>query len=345
MYENCAVLFVDDEVNILSTLKRGLIEEEYTCYFASSGKEALQILEQKKIGVIVSDMRMPEMDGLKLLREVELLYPKMVKIILSGYTQLPQILTTINQVDIFKFITKPWKMEEEFKVAIHKALDYYILKEENEEIKVALKNKNLAYINILKNIEDIVASAKKSSDILGECGRQILSFNEQVLLSLSKKEFHELLLIQGKIFDLIISAVKVEDKDVTCESLLDEAVQNIESYLPITKIDMKQGFLQKIKINSKIAIAILVSCVIVFEEEFKKSGLYLVAAVNNLNNPTISMICPMDTSGIPLLNAKIKLLNTVITEIAEYNMMNFCLTPLKGNTIALLTMNTDKQEE
>ena len=69
----------------------------------------------------------------------------MVKIVLSGYTQLPQILATINQVDIFKFITKPWKMEEEFISVIHKALDFYRIREENEEIKIALKKKNQAY--------------------------------------------------------------------------------------------------------------------------------------------------------------------------------------------------------
>lgn len=62
------VLFVDDEVNVLNSLKRGLIGEEYDCEFVSSAKEALKILEKQDISVIVTDMRMPEMDGLTLLK-------------------------------------------------------------------------------------------------------------------------------------------------------------------------------------------------------------------------------------------------------------------------------------
>lgn len=56
------------------------------------------------------------------------------RIVLSGYTQLQQIFATINQVDIFKFITKPWKLEEEFKVVIEQALEYYTLVIESENL-------------------------------------------------------------------------------------------------------------------------------------------------------------------------------------------------------------------
>ena len=59
MYENYRVLFVDDEVNILNTLRRGLMDEDYYCLFANSAKEALECFEGNKIDVIVSDIRMP----------------------------------------------------------------------------------------------------------------------------------------------------------------------------------------------------------------------------------------------------------------------------------------------
>jgi DNA-binding NtrC family response regulator len=73
-----AVLFVDDEVNILNSLRRGLIDVDYKCFFASSGKEALEIMKENLISVIVTDMRMPEMDGLTLLKEVKEKYPMTV---------------------------------------------------------------------------------------------------------------------------------------------------------------------------------------------------------------------------------------------------------------------------
>ena len=120
-----SVLFVDDDINVLSSLRRGLIDEEYKSFFATGGQEALAIMEENEISVIVSDMRMPEMDGLKLLKTIKEKYPDTVKIVLTGYTQLQQVLATINQVDIFKFITKPWDMEEEFKIIIRQAVEYY----------------------------------------------------------------------------------------------------------------------------------------------------------------------------------------------------------------------------
>lgn len=346
MYENYSVLFVDDEINILSSLKRGLIDEGYTCFFASSGKEALKLLEKTKISVIVSDMRMPEMDGLKLLKEVEGKYPRIIKIILSGYTQLPQILVTINQVDIFKFITKPWKLEEEFKGVIHKALDYYMIQEENDEFKKALQNKNQAYTNILKNIDDTVAAAKRSCDILGVCGKQMITFNRQVS-NKAQEVFSYFLDLQEKVFELVTQAVKGDEKETSCEALLSEIIQCIETYSPISKTDIKPEYLQKIKMYYKIAVALLLSSTMILEDIYKQNGLYVVAAVNNANVPTISLICPKvytkeledNQDEMALLGLKIDFLNSVFTNVAKISKMDFYVTELNGNLIAVLTLN------
>ena len=119
------VLFVDDEERLLAALKRGLLDEPYQALFANSGREALQILEQQEVHVLVTDMRMPEMGGLDLLRIARTKYPRVVRMVLSGYTQVSTILTAINQGEVFRYITKPWKLEEEFKPAIREALAYY----------------------------------------------------------------------------------------------------------------------------------------------------------------------------------------------------------------------------
>jgi DNA-binding NtrC family response regulator len=123
--EERTVLFVDDEEKVLTSLKRGLLDEPYETLFASSGKEALEILKQNQVHVIVTDMRMPEMGGLELLKAVKKEYPHIVRMVLSGYTQVSTLLTAINQGEIFRFITKPWKLEEEFKPAVRKAVEYY----------------------------------------------------------------------------------------------------------------------------------------------------------------------------------------------------------------------------
>ena len=119
------ILFVDDEDKILKSLKRGLMDKPYNLLFANSGKEALQILEENEVHVIVTDMRMPEMTGLELLRIVKEMYPRVVRLVLSGYTQVTTLLTAINQGEIFRFITKPWKLEKEFKTVIDQAVEQY----------------------------------------------------------------------------------------------------------------------------------------------------------------------------------------------------------------------------
>ena len=123
--EKRTVLFVDDEEKVLRSLKRGLLDEPYKTLFASSGKEALEILQRNQVHVIVTDMRMPEMSGLELLRAVKEEYPNVIRMVLSGYTQVSTLLTAINQGEIFRFITKPWKLEEEFKPAVREAVEYY----------------------------------------------------------------------------------------------------------------------------------------------------------------------------------------------------------------------------
>ena len=123
--ENGIVLFVDDEKQILRSLKRGLVNEPYKTLFANSGKEALEILEKEEVHVLVTDMRMPEMSGLELLKIVREKYPDIIRMVLSGYTQVTTLLTAINQGEIFKYITKPWKLDEEFIPAVREAIDYY----------------------------------------------------------------------------------------------------------------------------------------------------------------------------------------------------------------------------
>ncbi len=133
------VLFVDDEDKILKSLKRGLLDEPYNTLFATSGKEAIEILQREEVHIIVTDMRMPEMSGLELLRIVKKDYPSIVRMVLSGYTQVTTLLTAINQGEIFKFITKPWQLEEEFKPAMREAVEYYEFRNQRQTVEAEAK--------------------------------------------------------------------------------------------------------------------------------------------------------------------------------------------------------------
>lgn len=102
-----SLLFVDDEPKVLDGLRRMLrsTRDEWDCYFAASGKEALEKLDQGHFDVVVSDMRMPEMDGAQLLQEVESKYPRIIRIILSGQCDEDAALLTIQASH--QFLAKP----------------------------------------------------------------------------------------------------------------------------------------------------------------------------------------------------------------------------------------------
>jgi len=139
MDEKRTILFVDDEEKVLKSLQRGLIDEPYTCLLATSGRQALDLLTKHEVHVICTDMRMPEMNGLELLRIVREKYPHIVRVVLSGYTSVGILLIAINQGEIFKFITKPWRLEEDFKSVIKEAIEYYNLKAERDRLAADLE--------------------------------------------------------------------------------------------------------------------------------------------------------------------------------------------------------------
>ena len=106
------ILFVDDEVNILKALKRLTRHEPWTVLCASRGAEALETLERSPAQVVVSDQRMPEMSGVDMLQAVRDRYPDVVRMMLTGYTEMNVAVDAINRGEIYRLITKPWNDEE-----------------------------------------------------------------------------------------------------------------------------------------------------------------------------------------------------------------------------------------
>ncbi|MEI6259112.1 MAG: response regulator [Deltaproteobacteria bacterium] len=120
-------LFVDDEPDVLSSLRRFLHREPYRMMFAESGLKALEIMALQPVAIIVSDLRMPEMDGLSLLKEVKARFPETERLILSATSDMDQIIDAIDSGDVFRFIQKPLEPVS-FKEIIREAVDIYLLK-------------------------------------------------------------------------------------------------------------------------------------------------------------------------------------------------------------------------
>ena len=105
------ILFVDDEERILTAL-RSVFRLNYHVFTATNGREAVEIVKKFQPHVVVSDQRMPEMTGVELLRQVKEVAPMTVRMLLTGYSDLAAIVGSINDGEVFRFVSKPWDNQE-----------------------------------------------------------------------------------------------------------------------------------------------------------------------------------------------------------------------------------------
>jgi len=105
------ILFVDDEERIVNAL-RSVFRAHYHVFTATNGPEALEFVRKFQPHVVVSDQRMPEMTGVELLRRVKALAPNTVRMLLTGYSDLAAIVGSVNDGEVFRFISKPWDNQE-----------------------------------------------------------------------------------------------------------------------------------------------------------------------------------------------------------------------------------------
>ena len=134
--EKRTVLFVDDDEAILLSLERGLLDKSYNKLFAKSSKEALEMLRREDVHVIVTDMCMPEMTGLELLRTVKKECPGVIGMVLSGYEQDTDLQNAVEQGEIFKLIPKPWKFGGvDFESLVRRAVNNYNLQGKHNTVR------------------------------------------------------------------------------------------------------------------------------------------------------------------------------------------------------------------
>jgi len=117
------ILVVDDEPNNLRVLER-LFRYDYEVISAESGEEALSLLSEHDVALVITDQRMPNMTGVELLKRTADLRPQMVRIILTGYTDVETLVEAINSGLVYKYVTKPWD-NEELRLTVSRALEHY----------------------------------------------------------------------------------------------------------------------------------------------------------------------------------------------------------------------------
>lgn len=124
--EQHLVLLVDDEQNILNSLYRLLRKEGYEIATATSGHQALELLEKygREASIVVSDFKMPEMNGVEFLSRIKMCFPETVRIILSGFADSEMVQMAINEGQVYKLVSKPWD-DNELKEIIRSSIEHY----------------------------------------------------------------------------------------------------------------------------------------------------------------------------------------------------------------------------
>lgn len=116
------ILLVDDEAHVVDALARTVRNGGYRILEARSGREALDVLAREPVDLVISDIAMPEMSGLDLLRTIRRTHPRIVRIVLTGFASLDSALDAINEGQVDRYLTKPWD-KDEMRAAIRESLD------------------------------------------------------------------------------------------------------------------------------------------------------------------------------------------------------------------------------
>lgn len=131
------VLCVDDEASIRSALRRVFLEEPWELLFAESGEAGLELIRDRAVDLVLSDFRMPGMDGVEFLKQVKEIQPDCMRIVLSGYADIRLIVSALNEGEVYRFLCKPWN-DGELQHNIRKALEHHRLDRENRRLNQEL---------------------------------------------------------------------------------------------------------------------------------------------------------------------------------------------------------------
>lgn len=151
------ILCVDDESSIVAALRRLFRPHGFTVFTATSGKEGLALLEQEPVDLIISDMRMPEMDGAAFLEQAKLRWPDTQRILLTGFADLDSTIAAINRAGVFRYLAKPWN-ENDLLHTVHAALERGRLKSENTRLLELTRRQNEELRALNAGLEEKVAA-------------------------------------------------------------------------------------------------------------------------------------------------------------------------------------------
>lgn len=201
------LLIVDDERPNVRLLER-LFHDDYYCLIATSGEEAIQLLDQHEVAVIITDQRMPNMTGIELLKKSADRRPHMVRILLTGYTDLEALVEAVNCGLVYMYVSKPWK-NDDLKLRVSRAVEHYeqnrqqhALSAANDRLSVRIKEMKLGFVNAMVGVLKMNNESTYSRSVrVTQCASSIgerLALSEELLDDLrAAASLHELAAVGG----------------------------------------------------------------------------------------------------------------------------------------------------
>lgn len=175
---SATLLLVDDEPGILSALRRLFRPHGYQLLLAESGAAGLAELEKTPVDLVISDMRMPEMDGAAFLKQVRERWPNTARILLTGYADITSTVAAINEGEISRYISKPWD-DDEIVGIVRDTLERQRLESENRRLAALIQAQNEELKDLNAGLEQKVA--ERTAEL-----QQALGFVEQAHGELKK---------------------------------------------------------------------------------------------------------------------------------------------------------------
>ncbi|MHC4872080.1 MAG: response regulator [Planctomycetota bacterium] len=212
-----AILFIDDEESILNALKRLLRKEPYKVFTATSAEEAYGIIEKENVKVVVSDQRMPEIEGTQFLSSVKEKWPETVRVILSGYAEVSSVVDAINSGEIYRFLAKPWN-DDDLKTSINQCFENYDLKHDNKMLLEKTRRQNELLGTMVNDQRDYLNISQK---ILNEIPYPVLSITRDEKIMVANKSAVEYFGIS----DSFVPGANM------LELLSEEVVKNLKEYM------------------------------------------------------------------------------------------------------------------
>lgn len=230
------ILYVDDEEKNLDSFKV-IFRKEYNVTVANSADEGLKFMKDNNVSLVITDQRMPNMTGVEFLEKISGLYPDVIRVILTGYSDEEAIISAINKGQVFRYITKPWK-KEELKQTINYALEAYRLRVENKELLHKLTKANAELDEFVyrashdlrapvSSVMGLINLAKEEWDITKL--KEYLDLKEESILKLDK-------LIRNIVQFSRNSHLRINADEINFEELIKTSLDNHNHFMSSSRV-------------------------------------------------------------------------------------------------------------